>query len=76
MNFDIIKIDGFLIRDSAYNIDNRIFVESIVKIAQEIGAITVAEFVENGYTAKYLIDIGIDYMQGYYFSAPSKDLIL
>jgi EAL domain-containing protein (putative c-di-GMP-specific phosphodiesterase class I) len=70
LNLDIIKIDGAFIKDAIENMDNRIFIESIVKIAQEIGALTVAEFVENGYTAKYLIDIGIDYMQGHYLSMP------
>ena len=69
-NFDIIKIDGAFIKDAIENIDNRIFIEAIVKIAQEIGALTIAEFVENGYTAKYLMDIGIDYMQGHYLSVP------
>jgi EAL domain-containing protein (putative c-di-GMP-specific phosphodiesterase class I) len=28
---------------------------------------TVAEFVETGDIAKTLIDLGVDYLQGYYF---------
>ena len=74
LNVDIIKIDGAFIKDAMENIDNQVFIEAIVKIAQETGALTVAEFVENGYTAKYLIGIGIDYMQGNYLSAPIKKL--
>jgi EAL domain-containing protein (putative c-di-GMP-specific phosphodiesterase class I) len=74
LNLDIIKIDGAFIKDAIENIDNRVFIEAIVKISQEIGALTVAEFVENGYTAKYLIDIGIDYMQGHYLSAPLANI--
>jgi EAL domain-containing protein (putative c-di-GMP-specific phosphodiesterase class I) len=73
-NFDIIKIDGAFIKDAIENIDNRVFIEAIVKIAQEIGALTIAEFVENGYTAKYLMDIGIDYMQGHYLSLPLEEV--
>lgn len=65
---DIIKIDGNFVKDVLYNVDNKVFVETLVRIAQELGAKTVAEFVENGEIAKYLINIEVDLMQGNYFS--------
>ncbi|MGE3713241.1 MAG: EAL domain-containing protein [Alphaproteobacteria bacterium] len=33
---------------------------------------TVAEFVENGEITKILMELGVDYMQGYYFGKPEN----
>ncbi len=67
MNADMIKIDGVFIRDLAENYDNQLFVKTLVGFAKAFGLKTVAEYVENGETAKLLIDFGVDYLQGYYF---------
>ena len=64
---DIVKIDGVFVRDIAHNMDNKFFVEMLIKIANELGIETVAEFVESGEIAKSLIDLKVDYMQGNYF---------
>jgi len=68
IRFDILKIDGSLIRDIANNQYNRFLVEMLVKVAEEVGAKTVAEFVENGAIAKFLLDSNVDFMQGNFFS--------
>jgi len=64
---DIIKIDGSYIRDILENDRNRFFVEALIKLAENLGLKTVAEFVENGAIAKYLIDVKIGGMQGNFF---------
>jgi EAL domain-containing protein (putative c-di-GMP-specific phosphodiesterase class I) len=69
---DIIKIDGSFITDINTNEKNRIFVETIIKTAEELGCKTVAEFVENGSIAKQLIGLNVDYMQGNFFSPASN----
>lgn len=68
MKFDVIKIDGSFIKDIATNPYNRFIVELVVKLAHETGAKTVAEFVENGTIAKYLMELNVDFMQGHFFS--------
>lgn len=65
---DIIKIDGSFIRDVVYNKRDQHLVVSLIEIAKNLNAKTVAEFVENGEIAKFLLDVGIDYMQGNFFS--------
>lgn len=72
IEFDILKIDGSLIKDITSNEYSRFLVEMIVKIAQEVGAKTVAEYVEDGTIAKLLLDLNVDYMQGNFFS-PAKN---
>lgn len=65
---DIIKIDGSFIKDVVYNQRDQHLVASLIEIAKNLNAKTVAEFVENGEIAKFLLDVGIDYMQGNFFS--------
>ena len=68
---DIIKIDGSYVRNIVSNHHSKYFVETLVKISEELGIKTVAEFVENGEIAKFLIDIKVDGMQGNFFSPAS-----
>jgi len=70
LSLDIVKIDGAFIRDLADNHDNRFFVKTLLEFTQGFGLKTVAEFVENGEIAKILMDMGVTYMQGYYFGRP------
>ena len=68
LNPDIIKIDGMFIQNIENCDKNKIFVKMIVEFAKSFGMKTVAEAVENGMAAKELLNLGVDYMQGYYFS--------
>lgn len=72
---DIIKIDGSYIRDILDNDHNRFFVEALISLASDLGIKTVAEFVENGEIAKFLIDIKIDGMQGNFFLPASENRV-
>ncbi|MDE3017124.1 MAG: EAL domain-containing protein [Pseudomonadota bacterium] len=70
LSVDLVKIDGVFVKDIALNADNRFFVKTLLDFAQGFGLETVAEFVENGEAAKVLINMGVDYLQGYYFGKP------
>ena len=70
---DIIKIDGSYIRDILINNHSRLFVEALINLAEDLGIKTVAEFVENGEIAKFLIDIKIGGMQGNFFLPASEN---
>lgn len=69
---DIIKIDGSYIRDILNNNHSKLFVESLINLAKDLRIKTVAEFVENGEIAKFLIDIKIGGMQGDFFLPASE----
>lgn len=70
-NFDMIKIDGQFIRKIADQPDNQILTAALQAIAHHFDMFTVAESVETADDAAYLIDMGIDCLQGYYFGAPT-----
>ena len=72
LSVDMVKIDGMFIKDLARNADNRFFVKILLDFAQGFGLSTVAEFVETGEVTKILMEMGIDYMQGYYFGKPAN----
>ncbi len=72
--FDILKIDGQFIRNVAHDPDNQVLVQAIVSIGRHFDMVTVAESVETAEDARYLIDIGVDCLQGYYFGVPSTEL--
>ena len=70
LSVDMVKIDGVFIKDLAQSADNQFFVKTLLDFAQGFGLQTVAEFVENGEITKILMEMGVDYMQGYYFGKP------
>ena len=72
--FDILKIDGQFIRDIHKTPDNQVLCAALVSIAQHFDMFTVAEMVETAEDADYLIDAGLDCLQGYYFGVPKLRL--
>ncbi|MCH2546631.1 MAG: EAL domain-containing protein [Alphaproteobacteria bacterium] len=70
LSVDMLKIDGAFIKDITDNNDNRFFVKTLLDFTKGYGLHTVAEFVETGEVAKVLMDMGVEYMQGFYFSQP------
>jgi diguanylate cyclase (GGDEF)-like protein len=70
LSINSIKIDGSFVLGLEENKENLLFIRSLVDFGRSYGLKTVAECVETGEVAKKLIDLGVDYMQGYYFGAP------
>ncbi|MFZ4125384.1 MAG: bifunctional diguanylate cyclase/phosphodiesterase [Rickettsiales bacterium] len=70
LEIDMIKIDGVFVRDLTDNADSRFFVKTLLDFTHGFGLKAVAEFVETGEVAKILMELGVDYLQGYYFGKP------
>ena len=71
---DYIKIDGSMIKDIDKNVEAQIVVSTIVDFAKKMGVKTIAEFVETESVFNKVKEMGIDYSQGYYFSAPKIEI--
>ena len=65
-----IKIDRSFISDINKDESADKLIASIISIAHGLGLEVVAEGVEEKYQADYLIALGCEYLQGYYFSRP------
>ncbi len=70
LDVDFIKIDGQFIKNIDKDFNSVKIVESIVALANKIGAKTVAEFVHNKSICDTLSPLGVNFFQGYYFSEP------
>ncbi len=68
--FDIIKIDGSFVRNCDVDPDNQCILQALITIGEQFDMFTVAENVETQEEAQFLVDIGIDCLQGYYYGAP------
>lgn len=72
---DYIKIDSHLILGANGNSYNQAVIKSINDVAHSLNIQTVAKFVEELPTLNFLIDTGIDHVQGYFLSKPEPDPI-
>ncbi len=70
MPVDIIKLDMSFTRKIHENSKSLRVVELVVEMAKSIGALVVAEGVENETQYKLLKQVGCDCVQGYFFSKP------
>ena len=65
-----LKIDGMFVRQIAEDETSRVMVEAIHAIGRTMNLRTIAEFVENEAIRDLLVEMGVDYAQGYYFGLP------
>ena len=71
---DYLKIDGQFIQNVDRSRNSQIIVESIVDFAHKIGAKTIAEYVNSPSVYAKILELGVDYSQGYYIGKPSYGL--
>lgn len=67
---DYLKIDGMFVRDIVEDRIDYAMVKSINEIGKILNKKTIAEFVESDLILEKLVNIGVDYAQGYIISHP------
>jgi EAL domain-containing protein (putative c-di-GMP-specific phosphodiesterase class I) len=67
---DYLKIDGSIVRDIDKDAVNVAMVRSIQQLGRTLGMLTIAEYVESEAILQQLVEIGIDYAQGYAIERP------
>ncbi|MFZ2171469.1 MAG: EAL domain-containing protein, partial [Methylococcaceae bacterium] len=70
LNVEYLKIDGAFVKDIANNKADVAIVKSMNEIAHSLGMKTIAEYVENNDIRDILMEIGVDYVQGYGIQKP------
>lgn len=71
---DFLKIEGDFVANILENPKDRAFVETIWKLAADLGIKVIAEHVEDEQVLTELRAIGVDYAQGYYIGRPERIL--
>jgi diguanylate cyclase (GGDEF)-like protein len=75
LNVDYIKIDGSIISSILKSDKVHYITKMITEFCKYCGLKTIAEYVSNRQIYERLLDLGIDYAQGYYIGKPSEHLI-
>ena len=70
MPFSAIKIDKSFVGELQKSSNSFTIVKSVIQLARDMRLESVAEGVENAEAARLLTELGIDHLQGYYFSPP------
>ncbi|HEY9055474.1 MAG TPA: EAL domain-containing protein [Rectinemataceae bacterium] len=70
MPVDIVKFDASLVRNARRSRAETALLRSIVRFCFDIGALTVAEGLESAEQVDFILDLGFDFGQGYYWSKP------
>jgi EAL domain-containing protein (putative c-di-GMP-specific phosphodiesterase class I) len=65
-----LKIDINLVRDVHESLVNREMVNAILSMGRGIGATVIAEGIHTGEEARALVEMGVDYGQGFYLARP------
>ncbi len=67
---DYVKIDGFFVKDILSDPVDLAMVKAINDMAHAMGKLTIAEFVEDEDILAKLVELGVDYVQGYGIARP------
>jgi diguanylate cyclase (GGDEF)-like protein len=70
LNFSVLKIDGSFIRDILHNDRSESLVRAVTQLAHGMGMETVAEYVETPEICMRLIELGVQFGQGYAIGRP------
>jgi EAL domain-containing protein (putative c-di-GMP-specific phosphodiesterase class I) len=72
LNFSMLKIDGSFVRDLLVNERSASLVRAVAQLASSMGIETVAEYVETGEICMRLIELKVQFGQGYALGRPVK----
>jgi len=74
LDVDFLKIDGGLIGQLNDSDRAQTIIEAIVHFARELGIATIAEYVASEELQQRVVDLGIDYSQGYLWGRPQAQV--
>jgi len=69
---DYLKIDGALVRDFMFDPVDRTMVRAVNELGHLLGKQTIAKYVESLEVVDELRKIGVDHVQGYFYSQPQS----
>ena len=74
LRFDFVKLDGAFVRNILNSKIDYILIKNLNQLCQELGILTVAEFVETREVLMALVDMGINYAQGFHLGLPGSQM--
>jgi len=74
LDIDLLKVDGSLIRRIDRDRHSELVVRTILDFARHAGWETTAEFVHSKEVYEKVLELGFDYIQGYYIGEPCREI--
>lgn len=74
LHFDYVKLDGAFVRNILNSKVDRTLVRNLIRLCREMDILTVAEFVESQEILEALMEMGVDYAQGFHLGVPQPGL--
>ena len=71
---DIVKIDGTYVQEARKSSNGKAFLKSMASLCSDLGIVTVGEMVETTEMADLLVEVGVDYGQGWLYGKPAAGL--
>lgn len=75
LEFDFVKIDGAFVRNILNSRADQILVHNLSRLCQDLGILTIAEFVETEAVLQRLREMGINYAQGFHIGHPGAHFL-
>lgn len=70
LSFDFVKIDGDFVKNIVQSAVDQTLVRNLIRLCQELGILTIAEFIENDEIFQAVRSMGVDYAQGFHLGRP------
>jgi EAL domain-containing protein (putative c-di-GMP-specific phosphodiesterase class I) len=70
LDFDVVKIDKSILWSAEKNANGRTILKNSINMIHDLGAAVLVEGVEKQEHIDMLTSLGVDYLQGYFFSKP------
>ncbi len=72
---DFVKINNLFIEKASQSSVDNIIVQSMVRVANSIGKKTIACHVSDEATLQALLEVGVDYAQGFYLGSTTSEIV-
>ena len=71
--FEILEIDGSLIKNIDVSNESKTIVKSIINMSKDLNAKTVAEYIHSKDVYEITKSLGVDFLQGFYLGGESQE---
>lgn len=74
LDVDVVKLDGSAVKNAQRAAKGRAFLSALTELCRRMNVETIAEMVDSQETLQFCRDCGCNYIQGYLFGKPSRDV--
>jgi EAL domain-containing protein (putative c-di-GMP-specific phosphodiesterase class I) len=74
LEVDVVKLDGSAVKNAQKAAKGRAFLSALTELCKRMGVETIAEMVDTPDTLDFCRDCGCNYVQGFLFGKPSRDV--